>query len=126
MCIATGGNDLTRFRFNESVFTDWAHRNLVAAVRGGEKKTSCAIGRNIRHAVRKRRRRFLCQLAVRGIDGVAQYAHWLRADNGVKSFFVRAYRHWHDQFGCIGFADWRQRTAARVHDVGIDIAVLRV
>ena len=79
MCIAAGGNDLNRFCLNEFIFTDWAHRNLVATVGGGEKETPSAIGRNIGHAVRKRRRCFLRQLAVRGIDGVAQYAHRLRA-----------------------------------------------
>src|SRR5262245_31545647 len=77
MCIAARRNDLDRFRFNQSVFADRAYCNLVAAVRGGEQETPAAIGRNIRHAVRKRRRRFLRQFAGRRIDGVAQYAHGL-------------------------------------------------
>src|SRR5262249_46350478 len=59
MRIATSGNDLNRFHLNESIFTNWANRKLVATIGGGEQETSGAIGRDIGHAVRQRRRRFL-------------------------------------------------------------------
>ena len=84
------------------------------------------IGRHIGHAVGKRRRCLLRERAGRGIDGIGQYACWLRADDGIKVFFARAHRHRHDQFGGLGLADRRQRAGARIHHVGVDISVLRV
>src|SRR5215813_12999498 len=41
-------------------------------------------------------------------------------------FFARAYCHRHDELAGFGLADRCQRTCTHVHDVGVDIAVLRV
>src|SRR5215813_13598630 len=57
--IATGWNDMNRFRLDQSIFTNWAHRNLVATIRGRKKKTPRLVGRHVRHAVGQWRRRFL-------------------------------------------------------------------
>src|SRR5215471_4853655 len=51
MRIAAGGYDLNCFCLDQSIFTNRAHSNLVATIRGSEKKPACLIGRYIRHAV---------------------------------------------------------------------------
>jgi hypothetical protein len=43
MRIAASGDDLNRFRLDQSIFADRAHRKFVAAIRGREKVTPTAI-----------------------------------------------------------------------------------
>ena len=74
----------------------------------------------------KRRRGFLRERAGCGVDGVGQYARWRRADHGVEVLFVRAHCHRHDQFAGLGLANRRERAGARIHGIGVDIAVLRI
>src|SRR5215470_5175338 len=57
---------------------------------------------------------------------VGQYARRRRADHGVEVLFIRAHRHRHDQFAGLGLANRRERAGARIHGIGVDIAVLRI
>src|SRR5205807_4820273 len=56
MRVAAGRQHLDRLRGDEPIGSDRAYRYLVAAIGGGEQEAAAAIGRDIRHAVRKRGR----------------------------------------------------------------------
>ena len=126
MRIAAGGDHLNRFRFDQPTLVDRAHREFVAAIGGCEQVAPGVIGRDIGHAVGKRRRCFLRERPGCRINRVGQYARRLRAYHGIEVLFVRAHCHRHDQLAGLGFADQCERAGARVHAVGVDIAVLRI
>jgi hypothetical protein len=105
MRIAAGGDHLNRFRFDLPTLSDRAHREFVAAIGGGEQVAPGAIGRDIGHAVGKRRRCFLRERPACRINRVSQHAQRLRAYHGIEVLLVRAHCHRHDQLSGLGLAD---------------------
>ncbi len=124
--VPPGRDHLDRLGLDEPAGGDRAYGDLVAAVGSREQEAARGVHRDVGHAVGKRRGRLLRQCAGVMIDRIGEDAERLRARDGIQQLLVGAHRHRHHQLGRLGLADWRERAARLVHDVGVDVAVLVV